>query len=80
MAPRVVAHPGTRPTESEEPTVDTKSLAQARASENHGELLAAACAAMRLLQSRQMHTPPKMVDPREERVLRQLRSAVRWAS
>ena len=41
------------------------------------ELLAAACEAMRLLQDRQAHTPEEMLDPREIRVLRLLRSAVR---
>ena len=41
------------------------------------ELLAAACEAMRLLQDRQAHTPQEMLDSREFRVLRQLRSAVR---
>jgi len=41
------------------------------------QLFAAACEAMRLLQDRQAHTPEEMLDPRETRVLRQLRSAVR---
>jgi hypothetical protein len=41
------------------------------------ELLAAACEAMRLLQDRQAHTPQEMLDPRETRVLKRLRSAVR---
>jgi hypothetical protein len=41
------------------------------------ELLAAAAAAMRLLQDRQQHVPPEMLDPRERKVLRQLRDAVR---
>ena len=41
------------------------------------ELLAAACEAMRLLQDRQAHTPQEMLDPREHKVLRLLRSAVR---
>jgi len=44
------------------------------------ELLQAACEAMRLLQSRQAHTPEEMLDPRERRVLKQLRTAVRAAS
>ena len=44
------------------------------------ELLQAACEAMRLLQSRQEHTPEEMLDPRERRVLKQLRTAVRAAS
>ena len=56
-------------------TVDTKSLAQPRTNEQ--ELLAAAAAAMRLLQDRQAHTPAQMLDPRERKVLRQLRDAVR---
>jgi hypothetical protein len=61
--------------------VDTKSLAQRGANEQ--ELLAAAAAAaaaMRLLQDRQAHTPAEMLDPRERKVLRQLRDAVRAAS
>jgi hypothetical protein len=41
------------------------------------ELLAAACEAMRLLQDRQAHTPIEMLDPRERRVLKQLRTAIR---
>ena len=41
------------------------------------QLFGAACEAMRLLQDRQAHTPEEMLDPRETRVLRQLRSAVR---
>jgi hypothetical protein len=41
--------------------------------------LAAAAEAMRLLQDRQAHTPEEMLDPRETRVLKQLRSAVRGA-
>ena len=41
------------------------------------ELLAAACKVMRLLQDRQAHTPIEMLDGRERKVLRQLRSAVR---
>ena len=47
---------------------------------NEQDLLAAACEAMRLLQDRQAHTPEEMLDPRETRVLRQLRSAVRSAA
>lgn len=43
-------------------------------------LLRAACEAMRLLQSRQQHTPEEMLDPRETRILKQLRDAVRRAS
>jgi hypothetical protein len=35
---------------------------------------------MRLLQDRQQHTPEEMLDPRETRVLNQLREAVRSAS
>jgi DNA-binding NarL/FixJ family response regulator len=56
--------------------VDTKSLAQRGANEQ--ELLAAAAAAMRLLlQDRQAHAPAEMLDPRERKVLRQLRDAAR---
>jgi hypothetical protein len=53
----------------------TKSLAQPRTNEQ--ELLAAAAAAMRLLQDRQQHTPVEMLDARERKVLKQLRAAVR---
>jgi hypothetical protein len=55
--------------------MDTRSLAQPRTDEQ--ELLAAAAAAMRLLQNRQQHVPEKMLDARERKVLRQLRDAVR---
>ena len=41
------------------------------------ELYRAACCALRLLQDRQEHMPEEMLDLRETRVLRQLRSAVR---
>jgi len=44
------------------------------------ELLTAACEAMRLLQDRQAHTPQEMLDPREIRVLRSLRTAIRRCS
>jgi hypothetical protein len=44
------------------------------------KLLRAAAAAMRLLQDRQQHTPPEMLDGRERKVLRRLRDAVRQAS
>jgi hypothetical protein len=44
------------------------------------QLLVAAATAMRLLQDRQQHTPEEMLDPRETRVLNQLREAVRSAS
>jgi len=47
----------------------------------HEEVLfAAACEAMRLLQDRQLHTPIEMLDPREIRVLRSLRTAIRRCS
>jgi hypothetical protein len=55
--------------------VDTKSLAHPRTNEQ--ELLAAAATTMRLLQDRQAHTPEEMLDPRERKVLRLLRDAVR---
>jgi hypothetical protein len=76
MAPRVVVHPGTRPTERDE-TVDTTIVREKTPEVPPDELLSAACEAMRLLQDRQAHTPIEMLDPRETRVLRQLRSAVR---
>ena len=47
---------------------------------NQEGLYAAACSALRLLQDRQQHTPEEMLDPRERRVLKQLRQAVRNAS
>ena len=45
--------------------------------ETNEELLAAATSALRLLQDRQEHMPEEMLDPRERKVLRQLRDAVR---
>ena len=78
MAPRVMAHPGTRPTERM-PTVDTiKSSVPAHS--NQEDLYRAACSAMRLLQDRQTHTPEEMLDPRERKVLRTLRTAIRRCS
>jgi len=56
----------------------TKSSATRRT--NQEELLAAACEAMRLLQSRQQHTPAEYLDGREHKVLRQLRDAIRTNS
>ncbi len=44
------------------------------------QLFAAACEAMRLLQDRQANTPEEMLDPREIRVLRSLRTAIRRCS
>ena len=44
------------------------------------DLLLAAGAAIRLLQDREAHMPQEMLDPREPRVLRQLRQAVRRVS
>jgi hypothetical protein len=55
----------------------TKSSAPPAHRTTRDELLEAACCAMRLLQDRQAHTPQEMLDPRERKVLRQLRSAVR---
>jgi hypothetical protein len=52
------------------------SLAQPRTDEER-ELLHAATSAMRLLQDRQQHTTEEHLDPRERRVLRQLRGALR---
>jgi hypothetical protein len=57
--------------------VDTISIREKTPEGPPKELLGAACEAMRLLQDRQAHTPIEMLDPRESRVLRQLRSAVR---
>jgi hypothetical protein len=75
MAPAEWPLPGTWTTKGD--FMATQSLAQPRTNEQ--ELLAAAAAAMRLLQSRHAHTPDEMLDPRETRVLKQLRSAVRGA-
>jgi hypothetical protein len=47
---------------------------------NQEALFAAACSALRLLQDRQQHAPEEMLDPRERKVLKQLRQAVRAAS
>ena len=44
------------------------------------QLFAAACAAMRLLQDRQAHKPQEMLEPREHKVLRRLRQAIRRCS
>ena len=82
MAPQVLEHPGTRTTERQL-TVDTTSLAPPGPpgrTDQERELFAAACEAMRLLQSRQAHTPEEHQDPRERKVLRQLRRVVRQAS
>jgi hypothetical protein len=86
MAPAVVRHPGTRPTERMSKTVDDVILAagdpiaHAAQIKAHEELLAAACEAMRLLQDRQQHMPEELLDGRERRVLRVLRTAIRRAS
>ena len=53
------------------------AAAQTKAQE---ELYAAACSAMRLLQSRQQHVPAEYLDGREHKVLRQLRDAIRTNS
>jgi len=60
--------------------VDTIRIAQEECSAVEEELFAAACAAMRLLQDRQAHTPLEMLDLRERKVLRHLRQTVRRAS
>ena len=60
--------------------MDTISIREKSPEVRGDELLAAACEAMRLLQDRQAHTPEEMLDPRETRVLRQLRQAVRRVS
>ena len=46
---------------------------------DQGELYLAACAALQLLQDRQQHTQQDMLDPRERRVLKMLRDAIRVA-
>ena len=55
----------------------TKFSATTPRTTDEQELLAAAAAAMRRLQDRQQHAPEEMIDPRERKVLRQLRDAVR---
>jgi hypothetical protein len=55
-------------------------IAHAAQTKAQEELYRAACAALRLLQDRQAHTPEEMLDGRERKVLRQLRAAVRGAS
>ncbi len=50
------------------------SLVQAEAQE---ELLEAAEKALAMLDSRRAHHPPEMIDPREGRVAKKLRAAVR---
>ena len=59
--------------------MDTTILRDETPEDRSDELLAAACEAMRLLQDRQAHSPIEMLDPREGKVLRQLRRAVRRA-
>jgi len=80
MAPRESPTPRD-PAHSQQPakevTVDTISIREKTPEVPADDLLAAACEAMRLLQDRQAHTPQEMLDPRERKVLRQLRSAVR---
>ena len=66
------------------PSVDPQTLAgdpiaHAAQNEAQAELYAAACEAMRLLQSRQ-HVPAEYLDGREHKVLRQLRDAIRTNS
>jgi len=57
--------------------VDSTSIPTSEATETNEELLAAATSALRLLADRQEHMPEEMLDPRERKVLRQLRTAVR---
>ena len=76
MAPREWRLPETRTTRRLTTVAEVESRASAPTNQEQN-LLAAACAAMRLLQDRQAHTPEEMLDPRERKVLRQLRSAVR---
>jgi hypothetical protein len=59
--------------------VDTRESSATQRTNQEVRVFAAACEAMRFLQSRQAHTPEQMLDPRETRVLKQLRSAVRGA-
>jgi len=76
MAPRVLATPRD-PAHRKVATVDTTSIREKTPEVPADELLTAACQAMRFLQDRQAHTPEEILDPRERKVLRQLRSAVR---
>ena len=80
MAPRrppISRDPAHSQQPAKEVTVDTLSIREKTPQVPADELLTAACEAMRLLQDRQAHTPEEMLDPRERKVLRQLRSAVR---
>jgi hypothetical protein len=83
MAPQVLGTPRDPAHERRRLIVDTTSLAPPGPpgrTDQERELFAAACEAMRLLQDRQAHTPEEMLDPRECKVLRQLRRAVGQAS
>jgi len=55
---------------------DVESSATERTTQEE-ELYRAACEAMRLLQDRQQHAAAEHLDPRERRVLRQLREAIK---
>ena len=50
---------------------------EAELREAQGELLDAAEKALDMLDSRRAHHPPEMIDPREGRVAKELRTAVR---
>jgi hypothetical protein len=60
--------------------VDTRESSATQRTNQEERVFAAACQAMRLLQSRQQHTPAEHLDARETRVLKQLRTAIRAAS
>lgn len=53
------------------------NIAQEPTNREHQELLAAAAETMRWLQDRAQHQPIEHQDPREARILRQLRTAIR---
>jgi hypothetical protein len=79
---RVASLPGSDPQPTKEATVDEVRIppagdpftAQPR---DDGDLYRAACEALRLLQDRQQHAPEEHLYPRERKVLRQLREAIR---
>jgi hypothetical protein len=52
-------------------------IAHAAQTKAQEDLYRAACAALRLLQDRQAHTPEEMLDGRERKVLQALRGAIR---
>jgi hypothetical protein len=75
-----LALPASGPQPTKEATVDEHQSSATQRTNQEGALYAAACVALRLLQDRQQHVPQGLLDPRERKVLKQLRQAVRNAS